>query len=182
METAVTGSAVAYTGGDLTYTVTSFRTNSNGDKEFMPWSMEFSTDGGMSWSKEKPEFLTLTTKEENGDLKAKTYKATFTAQVKILQTSDIILKARPEKNNVDLSMVDIHGEKLAAGQSTANCYVIHNAGTYKFPTVMVTPRKTDRQMRKPTRAARAVPISLASSSVLRVKLQGLRLRILRTHA
>lgn len=36
LEAAVTGSPVAYTGGDLTYTVTSFRTNSNGDKEFMP--------------------------------------------------------------------------------------------------------------------------------------------------
>lgn len=121
----------------------------------MPWSMEFSTDGGMSWSKEKPEFLTLTTKEENGDLKAKTYKATFTAQVKTLQTSDIILKARPEKNNVDLSMVDIHGEKLAAGQSTANCYVIHNAGTYKFPTVYGNAKKNGQTNEKAYKSSKS---------------------------
>ena len=37
-------------------------------------------------------------------------------------------------SNVDLSKVDIKGNALAS-QSTANCYVIHNPGTYKFPTV-----------------------------------------------
>ena len=92
-------------------------------------------DGGNTWKAENPEFLTLKTKEENGDLTAKTYTATFAAQEKTLQTSDIILKAREVKNNVDLSMVDIHGEALTNGQSTANCYVIHNPGTYKFPCV-----------------------------------------------
>ena len=51
-----------------------------------------------------------------------------------MQTSDIILKAKPVLSNVDLSKVDIKGNALAS-QSTANCYVIHNPGTYKFPTV-----------------------------------------------
>ena len=51
-----------------------------------------------------------------------------------MQTSDIILKAKPVLSNVDLSMVNIKGEALAS-KNTANCYVIHNPGTYKFPTV-----------------------------------------------
>ena len=134
LEATVSGEAKYDGSGDLSYTEKS--TKKTGDKEeFVPWTMEFSMDGGNTWKAEKPEFLTLTTKEENGDLTAKTYTATFAAQEKTLQTSDIILKAREVKNNVDLSMVDIKGNTLAGGQSTANCYVIHNPGTYKFPTV-----------------------------------------------
>ena len=52
-----------------------------------------------------------------------------------MQTSDIILKGREVKNNVDLSMVDVKGNAHGKGTTTANCYVIHNPGTYKFPTV-----------------------------------------------
>ena len=134
LEAAVSGEAKYDGSGDLSYTVKSIR-KIDEKEEFMPWTMEFSMDGGNTWKAENPEFLTLKTKEENGDLTAKTYTATFAAQEKTLQTSDIILKAREVKNNVDLSMVDIHGEALTNGQSTANCYVIHNPGTYKFPCV-----------------------------------------------
>ena len=34
----------------------------------------------------------------------------------------------------DLSMVDINGNPLSS-RNTANCYVIHEAGTYMFPAV-----------------------------------------------
>ena len=133
LEATVSGEAKYDGSGDLSYTVKSIRKIDN-KEEFLPWTMEFSMDGGQSWTTEKPEFLTLTTKEENGDLTAKTYTATFAAQEKTLQTSDIILKAKPVLSNVDLSMVNIKGEALA-NKNTANCYVIHNPGTYKFPTV-----------------------------------------------
>ena len=133
LEATVSGEAKYDGSGDLSYTVKSIR-KIDKKEEFMPWSMEFSMDGGNTWKAEKPEFLTLTTKEENGDLTAKTYTAKFNAQEKTLQTSDIILKGREVKNNVDLSMVNIKGEALA-NKNTANCYVIHNPGTYKFPTV-----------------------------------------------
>ena len=133
LEATVSGEAKYDGSGDLSYTVKSIR-KIDKKEEFLPWSMEFSMDGGNTWKAEKPEFLTLTTKEENGDLTAKTYTATFAAQEKTLQTSDIILKAKPVLSNVDLSMVNIKGEALA-NKNTANCYVIHNPGTYKFPTV-----------------------------------------------
>ena len=135
LEATVSGEAKYDGSGDLSYTVKS--TKKTGDKEeFVPWTMEFSTDGGNTWKAVKPEFLTLTTKEENGDLTAKSYTATFNAQEKTIgNNSADILKAREVKNNVDLSMVDIKGNTLAGGQSTANCYVIHNPGTYKFPTI-----------------------------------------------
>ena len=134
LEAAVSGEAKYDGSGDLSYTVKSIR-KIDEKEEFMPWTMEFSMDGGNTWKAEKPEFLKLKTKEENGDLTAKSYTAKFNAQEKTLQTSDIILKGREVKNNIDLSMVDIHGEALTGGQSTANCYVIHNPGTYKFPCV-----------------------------------------------
>ena len=38
-------------------------------------------------------------------------------------------------SNVDLSTVDVKGNAHGKGTTTANCYVIHNPGTYKFPTV-----------------------------------------------
>ena len=140
LEATVSGEAKYDGSGDLSYTVKS--TKKTGDKEeFVPWTMEFSMDGGNTWKAEKPEFLTLTTKEENGDLTAKTYPATFAAQEKTLQTSDIILKARPVLSNVDLSMVDVKGNALTGGQSTANCYVIHNPGTYRFPTIYGNAKK-----------------------------------------
>ena len=140
LEAVVTGEANYDGTGEISYTVKSIKKIKE-KEEFMPWTMEFSTDGGQSWTTEKPEFVTVTTKEENGDLTAKTYNATFAAQEKTLQTSDIILKAKPVLSNVDLSMVDIHGEALTGGQSTANCYVIHNPGTYKFPTIYGNAKK-----------------------------------------
>ena len=133
LEATVSGEANYDGSGEISYTVKSIKKIKE-KEEFMPWTMEFSTDGGQSWTTEKPEFVTVKTKEENGDLTAKTYTATFAAQEKTLQTSDIILKGREVKNNVDLSMVNIKGEALA-NKNTANCYVIHNPGTYKFPTV-----------------------------------------------
>ena len=135
LEATVSGEAKYDGSGDLSYTVKS--TKKTGDKEeFVPWTMEFSMDGGNTWKAEKPEFLTLTTKEENGDLTAKSYTAIFAPQEKTIGgTSADILKAREILNDVDLSHRDIHGNTHSNGQTTANCYVIHNPGTYKFPAI-----------------------------------------------
>ena len=38
-------------------------------------------------------------------------------------------------------MVDVKGNTLTGGQSTANCYVIHNPGTYRFPTIYGNAKK-----------------------------------------
>ena len=147
LEAAVSGEAKYDGTGEISYTVKS--TKKIGEKEeFMPWTMEFSTDGGNTWKAEKPDYLTLTTKEENGDLTAKSYTATFTPQEKTLQTSDIILKSREVKTNVDLSTVDVKGNALTNGQSTANCYVIHNPGTYKFPTIYGNAMKNGQKNEK----------------------------------
>ena len=51
------------------------------------------------------------------------------------------MKEKPVLSNVDLSTVDVKGNALTNGQSTANCYVIHNPGTYRFPTIYGNAKK-----------------------------------------
>ena len=135
LEAKSTGTANYDGTGNITYNIKSTKTDGFGHASFVPWSMEFSTDNGNTWSSTKPDFITLTTQENNGDLTAKSYTATFNAQEKTIgSTSAEILKAREIKNDLDLSYVDVLGNTMTQ-QSTANCYVIHNPGTYKFPTV-----------------------------------------------
>ena len=135
LEAVATGTANYDGRGNISYSIKSIKTDWEGNKSFVPWTMEFSTDGGNNWTTTKPDFLTLTTQENNGDLTAKSYTATFAPQVKTLGgTSAEILKAREIKNDLDLSYVDVLGNTMTQ-QSTANCYVIHNPGTYKFPTI-----------------------------------------------
>ena len=154
LEATVTGEAKYDGSGDLSYTVKS--TKKTGDKEeFVPWTMEFSTDGGAHWTNTKPDFITLTTQENNGDLTAKSYTATFAAQVKTLGgTSADILKSRQILSDLDLSMVDVLGKPLTKGQSTANCYVIHNPGTYKFPTIYGNAMKNGQKNEKAYKSAK----------------------------
>ena len=136
LEAVATGTANYDGTGNISYTVKSTKKDGFGNSSFVPWTMEFSTDNGNTWSASKPDFITLTTQENNGGTEAKNYTATFAPQVKTIGgTSADILKAREEKTNVDLSTVDIHGIAHNKGTTTANCYVIHNPGTYKFPTV-----------------------------------------------
>ncbi|MGP1622076.1 MAG: hypothetical protein ACTTGX_06375, partial [Candidatus Cryptobacteroides sp.] len=141
LEAVATGSANYDGTGNITYNIKSTKTDGFGHASFVPWTMEFSTDNGNTWSSTKPDFITLTTQENNGGLTAKSYTASFAPQEKTLQTSDIILKAKPVLNNVDLSTVDVKGNAHGKGTTTANCYVIHNPGTYKFPTVYGNSRK-----------------------------------------
>ena len=135
LEAVATGTANYDGRGNISYSIKSIKTDWEGNKSFVPWTMEFSTDGGNNWTTNKPDFITLTTQENNGGTEAKNYTATFAPQVKTLgSTSAEILKAREIKNDLDLSYVDVLGNTMTQ-QSTANCYVIHNPGTYKFPTV-----------------------------------------------
>ena len=136
LEATVSGTANYDGTGNITYNIKSTKTDGFGQSSFVPWTMEFSTDGGSTWSSSKPNYLTLTVKEDNGGTEAKSYTAKFTAQEKTIGgTSADILKAREILNDVDLAHRDIHGNTHSNGKTTANCYVIHNPGTYKFPTV-----------------------------------------------
>ena len=135
LEAVATGTANYDGRGNISYSIKSIKTDWEGNKSFVPWTMEFSTDNGNTWSASKPDFITLTTQENNGNTNTKSYTATFTPQAKTVISSHDILSRRTILNDVDLAHRDIHGNTHSKGQTTANCYVIHNPGTYKFPTI-----------------------------------------------
>ena len=74
-----------------------------------------------------------------------------------MQTSDIILKAREVKTNVDLSTVDVKGNAHGKGTTTANCYVIHNPGTYRFPTIYGNAKKNGATNEKAYKSSKTGP-------------------------
>ena len=149
LEAVATGTANYDGTGNISYTVKSTKKDGFGHSSFVPWTMEFSTDNGAHWTTNKPDFLTLTTQENNGGTNAKSYTATFTPQTKtIVGNSHDILSSRTILNDVDLSHRDIHGNTHSNGQTTANCYVIHNPGTYKFPTIYGNAMKNGQKNEK----------------------------------
>ena len=136
LETVATGTANYDGSGNITYNIKSTKTDWEGNKSFVTWTMEFSTDNGAHWTTTKPDFINLTTQSNSGSISGNNYNATFAPQTKTyVGNSHDILKARTVLNDVDLAHRDIHGNTHSKGQTTANCYVIHNPGTYKFPTI-----------------------------------------------
>ena len=136
LEAKSTGTANYDGTENITYNIKSTKTNGLGNASFVPWTMEFSTDNGNTWTTTKPDFITLTTQSNSGSISGNNYNATFAPQTKtIVGNSHDILKARTVLNDVDLSHRDVHGNLHHNGKTTANCYVIHNPGTYKFPAI-----------------------------------------------
>ena len=125
-----------------TLTVKAFSLYNNGLKAPAPWSMEFSTDGS-AWSTTKPDWITLSKTSGNGSLEGES--VTVTAGTRSLgadepdaesQARVAVLQGRSSLGSssspVDLSMRDYNGDAVS-GRSTANCYIVHQAGYYKFP-------------------------------------------------
>ena len=117
------------------YTVTSCIDLGNGTKVALPWTAEFSTDGGATWTKTKPGYLPTFTTSDNGSTTAKSYSVIMAAQEGVVNRdpnpSDQALKdADPVSGTYDLSTNG--GTSL---RNTANCYVVNAAGTYTFPLV-----------------------------------------------
>lgn len=95
----------------------------------VPWTAEFSTDGGTTWTTGRPAWLTAFTAAGAGNTLPDTYSASVAAQIATVSfPSDDALKAAASVSNVDLSM---KGES----RNTANCYLVNAPGTYTFPLV-----------------------------------------------
>ncbi len=94
------------------------------------------------WTSSKPGWLTITTNTVDGEpteflitttnsTSTSTSKGTGMART---VSGDATLKAASPVSNVDLSMVNNDGSARAS-RTTANCYLVHAAGTYKLPLV-----------------------------------------------
>ena len=103
-----------------------------------PWTAEFSTDGGATWSKTLPSMLssfpTGGAGSNPGDLTNYPVQYTFNVNaqtpIDLLPRHDAALKAASVVTGYDLSTNN--GTKA---QSTANSYIVNAAGTYSFPVV-----------------------------------------------
>lgn len=116
-------------GGTNSYSVTSYVTNSSGVSTPVAWTAEYSTDGGITWSSTRPSWISTFTDSGSGGLTASTYSATISAQTSGTTHNGALQAATP------LTDYDLSTKGGATSMSTANCYVINAAGTYKFPLV-----------------------------------------------
>ena len=120
------------------YEIMSYKADASGRSE-VAWKATFSTDG-KNFSDEMPSWLSVFTSKGAGSTDDYTeYSATLDANpalpVKGWQGTTTVGTNSSKASAIDLSTVDINGNTLSAGQSTANCYVIGAPGWYKFPAV-----------------------------------------------
>ena len=125
-----------HTGGTQAYTVTSYldvRRPGDPPKAVpMAWTVEYSTDNGLSWSNTKPAWLTTFTESGPGGNTPATHQVTAAAQAKVVhEPNNDNLRAAAPKTNWNLS----NATGADAVQNTANCYVVNAPGTYRLPLV-----------------------------------------------
>ena len=121
------------------YTITSYRENS-GTRQPVAWKvLEYSVDGGATWTTTKPAWMTALSKESgNGSTSAEQGTATLTKDVKdLLKERNDGLKNATALGTAsapyDLSLHDHNGN--ATSRNTANSYLISAPGHYRIPLV-----------------------------------------------
>ena len=124
------------------YTILSYRKDGTILKP-VPWKVVgYSTDGGLTWSDNKPSWFTgLTRTSGDGSIVAtgETGTATLVPDATLidkLAPINAALKQNPKgssTNYYDLSTHDVKGNSTS--RNTANCYVISHPGYYKIPLV-----------------------------------------------
>ena len=120
------------------YTIQSYRKDGAIQKP-VPWKVVgYSTDGGLTWSNNKPVWFTGLTKENgDGSTSGETGVGKLVPDVgNQLTVMNANLKLNPKgsaTNYYDLSTHDIKGN--VTPRTTANCYVISHPGYYKIPLV-----------------------------------------------
>lgn len=95
----------------------------------------YSTNGGSSYSATRPSWLPEPIiVDGNISVSPDHSKTTNTVISSESIPASEALSGKPTLSNVDLSMVDNAGNTRAS-RTTANCYLVHNPGTYKIPLV-----------------------------------------------
>lgn len=104
-------------------------------------TFQYSTDGGSSFSSTRPSWLYVPNivsgegEPTMFSLSASTIMTTNTVVGDpVTYLASEALSGKTTLSDVDLSMVDNAGNARAT-RTTANCYLVHNPGTYKIPLV-----------------------------------------------
>lgn len=125
-----------YQGGTQLYSVVSYRENGKGVREAVAWSTEYSTDGGQTWSSDKPDWLSAFTTSGNGGESTETFSATVDAQTgteSTTHTATLRNAAAKGSDAAPYNLSNSNGE--AEVQNTANSYVVNAPGIYSIPLV-----------------------------------------------
>ena len=123
------------------YTVTSYKTDSESASTPAPWTTTFSTDGGSTWTATAPSWLTTFTSSGDGSIEATNYSAGAAANDASSVWQGTTTEIGSEQSSArDLSCYDIYGNQTggterSAPYNTANCYVVSAPGWYCFPCV-----------------------------------------------
>ena len=133
----VTGpSEYSYAGGADVYKVISYRENSKGVKEAVSWTAEFSTDGGASWTTDKPDWLTDFTTSGQGSTVSQSFNATVGAQAGTdTSPHTAALRTAAPKGSAGQPYNLSNSTGGVQVENTANCYVVGAPGYYSFPLV-----------------------------------------------
>lgn len=125
-----------YIGGvsSLSSTFLSYKTDET-TTEPVPFKLEFSEDGGETWTTEVPDWITLDAIDYGGSVSEVNLGLTIDHQI----NTEPDVHADNMRNNGMAMDFDLSTINVATGQSvnrtTANCYVVQKPGTYQFPTV-----------------------------------------------
>ena len=131
---------VTYPGGDGSFasSFVSYKTSDGGStKTAVPFTLEYSEDGGATWSTTKPSWLSSAPAGgvHTGSTTGEALSVTASPQVN--SAPDLhhdAMVAKGTRSGFDLSTLNV-----ATGgtvfRTTANCYVVDRPGTYKFPLV-----------------------------------------------
>lgn len=120
---------IAGSGGNSSYAVQSYKQTFYGSQVAVPWEATYSVGSDPTEYDSPGSVVTDFTRVGSGGTTAKAYGISFEAAVPTsdptTNTHTANLRSRAVLNNVN----------LAAGGETANCYVVTQPGTYKFPLV-----------------------------------------------
>ena len=133
--------AVAYNGTQANYKIESYREikiNGISTKQAVKWKVvEYSVDGGTTWTTTKPSWLKSLSKEQGeGGTEAEVCTATLGTDIVdlVAQRNKGLQDATPlGKADTPYNLSNNTG--AAAVQNTANCYVISAPGYYMIPLV-----------------------------------------------
>ena len=134
--TVTAPTAFTYVGGTNAYSIQSYKENSSGTKQkAVSWTATYDTNGDGVFDDAQPSWLTAFTSSGDGSTAATNYNATVSAQVSSSGsvTSSSVLSSAAEVTDYDLSLHTVAGADCS--MTTANCYLVHAAGTYKLPLV-----------------------------------------------
>lgn len=129
---------VEYTGGDgsLSANFVSYKTDGT-TEEPVPFTLEYSEDGGTTWNTSAPSWLTPGTIDLGGSTTGQPVIYTAAHQVDTWENPHPgNLRANGTHTEAfDLSKYNVATNSITDKSRTANCYVVDRPGSYKFPLV-----------------------------------------------